>query len=186
MWRLLFVLALCRIPALCADVCRGLPTDAPKGAEFWTDSGANPPPLSFRISVKHGGPAFRITVRSRLRELSDNPVVAGDIEVARCQDGKRLQLLPVMADQPLNFGASFQAEDINFDGYLDFSVLTEFAASFGSRSYWVYDPGFGALRPERVDTGVGGELLGLRLAWWLLERKYRHRSKHARDPHALH
>jgi hypothetical protein len=68
---------------------------------------------------------------------------AGDIEVAHCQDGKPLQVLRVTADQPINFGATFHAEDINFDGYLDFSVLTEFAAKWGSRSYWVYDPASG-------------------------------------------
>jgi hypothetical protein len=31
--------------------------------------------------------------------------------------------------------------DLNFDGYLDFSVVTEFAGTTGDgRSYWVYDP----------------------------------------------
>ena len=45
-----------------------------------------------------------------------------------------------MAWQPLNFGASFEAKDINFDGFLDFSLLTDYAAKWSSRSYWVYDP----------------------------------------------
>jgi hypothetical protein len=66
---------------------------------------------------------------------------AGEIEIARCQDGKRLQLLPILSDQPLDFGSTFHSDDINFDGYLDFSVVCEFAASGERRSYWVYDPG---------------------------------------------
>ncbi len=67
---------------------------------------------------------------------------AGEIEVARCEDGKKFQVLPIAADQPMNFGATFHADDINFDGYLDFSIVCEYAASSGyRRSYWVYDPG---------------------------------------------
>jgi hypothetical protein len=119
-----------------------------------------PPPLSFRVSVKPGGPAFRITVRSRLRDLSDKRVVAGDIEVARCQDGKRLQSLPIMADQPINFGRSFHVEDLNFDGYLDFSVLREFASKFRSRSYWVYDPGSGLFVENELTRKLGENCLG--------------------------
>ena len=144
MWRLLSVLALCGMPALCADVCGGLPTGSPKwAAAGWPDPKNALHPVSFQLSVKQGGPAFRITVGAFLHQLADRPIHAGDIEVARCQDGKRLQLLPILSDQPLDFGASFHAEDINFDGYLDFSVLTEFGAKWGSRSYWVYDPASG-------------------------------------------
>jgi hypothetical protein len=62
-------------------------------------------------------------------ELAFTPL----IEVARSQDGKQLQLLPIMAWQPIDFGASFHADDINFDGYLDFSVLTELPDKSGSR-----------------------------------------------------
>jgi hypothetical protein len=147
MWQQLSVLALCGMSALRADVCEGLPTgpSTGSGSPFYEDLGA-PPPVSFRLSVKDGGPTFRITVRpvsfDSLRHNRDpNLVHAGDIEVARCQDGKRLQLLPIMAWQPLNFGATFHADDINFDGYLDFSVRSEYAASWESKSYWVYDPG---------------------------------------------
>ena len=61
--------------------------------------------------------------------------------MARCQDGVPLQVLPITADQPIAFGSTFQAEDLNFDGYLDFSVVTEYSGSGGDiRSYWVYDP----------------------------------------------
>jgi hypothetical protein len=143
MWRLLSMLTLCGMPAVCADVCGGLPTGFPKWAPAgWQDPKDDLHPVSFQLSVKQGGPALRITVRSYGID-PDRPIQAGDIEVARCADGKRLQSLPILSDQRLDFGASFQAEDINFDGYLDFSVQTEFAAGWWSRSYWVYDPGYG-------------------------------------------
>jgi hypothetical protein len=66
---------------------------------------------------------------------SSDPVHAGDIDVADCQDGNPLQLISIIAWQPINFAATFSAHDINFDGYLDISVLTESAANWGSRSY---------------------------------------------------
>jgi len=155
MWRRLSVLALCGMPALWADVCGGLPTGFPKwAAAGWPDAKNDLHPVSFQLSVKQGGPAFRITVRSYGID-ADRPIHAGDIEVARCQDGKRLQLLPILSDQTPNFGASFHAEDINFDGYLDFSVLTEFAAGWGSRSYWVYDPASGLFVENELTRGLG-------------------------------
>src|SRR5580700_4564992 len=123
MWQRLSMLALCGMSALCADVCDGLPTGPPKGFKRssttypFADLAQPPPPLSFRLSVKRGGPASRIPVRPFCRLNAKGSVVndnAGDIEVARCQDGKRLQLLPIMAWQPLDFGHTFDADDINF------------------------------------------------------------------------
>lgn len=159
LWRRLLILALCGMPALWADVCGGLPT----GFAKWTAAGwPNPKdhlhPVSFRLSVKQGSPAFRITVGVALvheLESANWPIHAADIEVARCQDGKRLQLLPILSDQALDFGASFHAEDINFDGYLDFSVLTEFGARFGSRSYWVYDQASGLFVQNELTRRLG-------------------------------
>jgi hypothetical protein len=145
MWRRLFVLALCGMPMLWADVCNGLPAGPSQRSDLF---GRNEP-LSFKLSVASGGKAFRITVRPLWRLNADRDIVidgthAGDIEVARCRDGKPLQVLPIKADQPISFGSTFHAEDLNFDGYLDFSVVTEFAGASGdSRSYWVYDPGSG-------------------------------------------
>src|SRR5579863_6025594 len=144
MWRRLFMLALCAMPTLRADVCDGLPAGPPKGSEL---TGSNKP-LSFKLSVKSGGTAFRITVRPIWQIKANHEIIdearAGEIEVARCQDGKQLQVLPIAADQPIAFGSTFQADDLNFDGYLDFSVVTLFAGTTGEiRSYWVYDPGSG-------------------------------------------
>lgn len=121
---------------LWAQVCNGLPSGPGDMSKFLD----KPVTRVFRMSVKSGGPEFRITVHPLLYSFQNDPVHAGDIEIARCQDGKQIQTLQIQAWQPINFGATFVAEDINFDGYNDLSVLCEFAAKFSSRSYWVYDP----------------------------------------------
>jgi hypothetical protein len=144
MWRRLLVLALCGPPMLSADVCDGLPAGPPKGSDLF---GQNEP-LSFKLSVTPGGTAFRITVRPLWQIKADRPIIdesrAGEIEVARCEDGKQLQVLPITAEQPIAFGSTFHADDLNFDGYLDFSVVTEFDGTTGDiRSYWVYDSSSG-------------------------------------------
>jgi hypothetical protein len=162
MWRLLSVLTLCGMPALWADVCAGLPTGNPDGLKFWGGTDKLPPPVSFQLSVKRGGPTFRITVRPVVFDHKGDGIAvhAGDIEVARCQNGKRLQVLPILAWQPINFGASFQADDINFDDYLDFSVLTEFAGKFTSKSYWVYDPSSRLFVENELTRKLGANCLG--------------------------
>ncbi len=174
MWLRLVVLALGGLQALHGDVCEGLPAGPPKGLD-WDVFAEVPETLSFRLSVQPDGPAFRITVRrfsleifsgfqkNLTDELKAKIIHAGDIEVARCQDGKRMQLLPITAWQPLNFAASFHAEDINFDGYLDFSVLADYAAKFGSRSYWVYDPRSGLFVQNELTRELGENCLGA--AW---------------------
>jgi hypothetical protein len=139
MWCGLIALALCGTMALGAHTCRGLPTRPPDGANYL----GTPRTLSFRLMVKPGGPGFRITVRSRPISNFNDLVHAGDVEVARCQDGRLLQLLPIMASQPINFAATFRASDINFDGYLDFSVLQQFSAKSGSQQWWIYEPATG-------------------------------------------
>ena len=119
MWCRLSALAWCVTLVLRGDVCGDLPTGPPDGSSY-ADA---PRPLSFRLSVQPGGPAFRITVRPRFFKMTNDPVPAGEIEVARCSDGRRLQLLTIMASQPINFPATFTTSGVNFDGYLDFSVL---------------------------------------------------------------
>jgi hypothetical protein len=152
MWFRLSALVSFGALVLAADVCGGLPASPPARSNDLDDVAG---PMSFRLSVKPGGPAFRITVRSLLRGYSKDPVHAGDIEVARCSDGRRLQLLTIMARQPINFARTFSASDINFDGYLDFSVLGEFGGTWGSQLWWVYEPASGRFVQNELTRELG-------------------------------
>lgn len=152
MWLRLSALAFLGALSLPADVCRGLPSRPPARSNYLDHVTG---PMSFRLPVKPGGPAFRITVRSLQRRYTDNLVHAGDIEVARCSDGRRLQLLPIMAGQPIDFASTFRASDINFDGYLDFSVLGEFGGTWGSQLWWVYEPASGRFVQNELTRELG-------------------------------
>ncbi len=123
--------------ALPGDVCQGLapaPSDHSK-------------PAIFRLPVKPGGPSFRITIRTTplMPQPVNHFVHSGDIEVARCADGGFVQSLALTAWQPADQARSFHADDVNFDGYLDFAVLAESGGAWGSEWWWVYDPAAGRL-----------------------------------------
>jgi hypothetical protein len=108
------------------------------------------------VAVKAGGPAFRITIRRTSLDSSEStPVRLGEIEVARCQDGTRLQVLPIMAWQPIDFARSFEAVDIDFDGYLDLSVAAERGAKWGRQLWWVYDPATGRFVQNELTHELG-------------------------------
>jgi hypothetical protein len=137
--RFLFAIVAISASTLRADVCRGIPL-APSQLSI-EDRRADLHPYIFRVQVKPGGPAFRITIRSFPSEdWQDHFVHAGDVDVVACEDGKLVQTLPIMAEQKINFGGTFQAYDVNFDGYLDISVTKEFAGKWGSSWWWIYDP----------------------------------------------
>jgi len=155
MWFLWFrvsALAFFGAIAVAAEVCGGLPALPPAGSNVLDDAAD---PMSFRLSVKPGGPAFRITVRSLLRGQSDAPVHAGDIEVTRCSDGRQVQLLAIMASQPIHFARTFRADDVNFDGYLDLSVQQEFGATWERRLWWIYDPASGRFLQNELTRALG-------------------------------
>jgi len=169
MWQRLLALFLCGMPVLGAGACDGLPAGLPEGPALRDIFIDVPQTLSFRLWVRPGGPAFRIRVLPGWQHggAYEKPwqhdgvlVHAGDLEVARCTDGKRLQLLPLMAWQPLNFAPTFEAEDINFDGYADLSILTEYAGGWLGRSYWVYDPGSGTFVENELTRELGEKWRG--------------------------
>lgn len=134
MWRRLAGVFLCAAGVVWADVCEGLPSAPTSGAS------------SFRLANKNG-PSFRIAIRS-------TGPSAGEIEVSRCQDGKQLQVLPITSQQPSDFARSFHAEDINFDGYLDFAVLIAFGGAWGSEQWWVYDPSTGRFVQNELTRAI--------------------------------
>lgn len=99
MYYRLAALVFCSSLARAANVCDGV-ANAPHQEKLFPQKGTHlglwDPPLpasrSFRLQVKAGGPSFLITVRSFIVDVKNNkPVRTGEIEVARCQDGKRVQ-----------------------------------------------------------------------------------------------
>jgi len=123
----------------CADVCEALPS-APSAEAHRLEWGSRS--YVYRLTVNPKVAPFRITIRP-IRVLKDSQtdfVHTADIEVASCRDGKRLQLLPVTSWETPNFASTFHAEDVNFDGYLDFAMVAEFGALFHKDWWWVYDP----------------------------------------------
>ncbi len=132
---------LCAAFAVRADVCQGLRPAPVKGGSLEKPMRPN----TFRLPVKEGGPAFRIVIRSIDFEWPKTNVLihTGEIEVSRCEDGKQVQVLPLTGWQPMNTGPTFHAQDINFDGYLDFAVVAEFGAKWASESWWIFNPATG-------------------------------------------
>jgi hypothetical protein len=162
MYSRLAVLFFCGSLALAANVCEAV-AEAPHLEKFFPQEasylGLWDPPLpasrSFRLQVKAGGPSFLITVRSFIVKLTDNKSArTGEIEVARCRDGKRVQILPILAGRSFGFGNNFRTFDINFDGYLDLSVIVEVAATYSSQSWWIYDPASGKFVQNGLTRGL--------------------------------
>jgi hypothetical protein len=150
-------LAMCGAAGLWANVCQGL-ADAPADGSDVPETTRS---LALRLAVKADGPAFRITIRSSGGGHS------GDIEVARCEDGKRVQVLELMTRQSIDFARVFHARDVNFDGYLDFAVLVESAGTWGSERWWVYDPAAGRF----VENELTRELRALKAADYSIDAK---------------
>ena len=151
----------CCLPCA-ADVCATV-ADAPHLEKFFPQRGAElglwnpvlPASRSFRLPVKATGPSFLITVRSFDVNVQNNEsILTGEIEVARCQDGKRVQTLPIPAGRAFGFGDNFRTFDINFDGYLDFSVIVEVSSTYASQSWWIYDPALGKFVQNGLTRGL--------------------------------
>ena len=65
----------------------------------------------------------------------------GRIEISENGDSNILQTIEInsMAYVAM-FISHFQVQDINFDGYLDIAVVSDFGGKWASHHYWVFDP----------------------------------------------
>jgi hypothetical protein len=158
----LTLLLFCGSLARAANVCDTV-ADAPRLEKFFSQRGTRlglwdpvlPASRSFRLPVKAASPAFLITVRSFDVDVKNNESVrTGEIEIARCQDGKRVQILPILAGRAFGFGDNFRTFDINFDGYLDLSVIVEVSSTYVSQAWWIYDPATGKFVQNGLTRGL--------------------------------
>jgi hypothetical protein len=146
-YRLSMALLICTILANAANVCRVLPPVPHMSNRFPDDGidghasvGGNPISRYFRLTAKAGAPELRITVRGfPFPNGATDSVRTGEIKIAGCEDGQRLQILPIMTSQEIG-SQNLRAFDINFDGYLDLSMLVEVGSTYGSQAWWLYDP----------------------------------------------
>jgi hypothetical protein len=143
-------LLMCGTLANAANVCHGV-ANAPHMLNHFPDDeiekhpsvADHPISRSFRLSLKADGPEFLVTIRSvPLPDQPTHPVRTGEIIIARCEDGTGRQTLPVMGWQAIGVG-NLRTFDINFDGYLDLSILMEVGSTYGSQLWWIYDPASG-------------------------------------------
>jgi hypothetical protein len=163
-WYRLVGTAVCCTGVLCAGTCDKL-SPAPRHGTNIPESVQS---LAFRLVVKPGGPAFRVTVNAfSVEPPKDDPLVhLGEIEVARCADAKLLQSLPLMANQSIDV-RSFHAEDVNVDGYLDFASIVDGGATWASEQWWIFDPASGRF----VTKELTGALRNLKAADYRIDPK---------------
>jgi hypothetical protein len=120
------------------DICQSLP-DPPQNLNGNSAFAGT----LFRLSVRAGDPAFRLTLQRLASGDTNSLVHVADIEVVRCSDGQKIQSLLQLVTISLLTAHSVHAQDINFDGYLDIGVLVEYEAKWGSESFWAFDPAAG-------------------------------------------
>jgi hypothetical protein len=157
-----------------AEVCHGI-AEAPKIRDSFPDDeiekhpseGGQAVSRSFRLAMKAGGPEFLITVRALPLNTAANEIVhAGEIVIAECKDGKQRQVLPIMTYQEIGV-ENLRAFDINFDGYLDLSMLVEVGSTFGRQAWWIYDPAGGKF----VKNRLAQQLADIRSNGYSIDRK---------------
>ena len=116
----------------------------------WTCSAAfsqNQVPLSEVVEDVRGGTTFQFRTHPSLPiyvfHLIGNPELntIAHIEVARRGDPTIIQTLETReSDSPYRGAAYFEAEDINFDGFLDIKLMTTWGATGNTGyDYWLFD-----------------------------------------------
>ena len=121
------------------------------------DRGSGLEPVEFAIEINSGlAPyLFRLTPNKNAR-WSEKPRFVGKIEISRIGEDLVLQTISVTVVADVTFFTkSFSAEDINFDGYLDFKVLSDHGAKWGSYQYWVFDPTSGKFTTTELTRQLG-------------------------------
>ncbi|HKA17230.1 MAG TPA: hypothetical protein VKN18_02845 [Blastocatellia bacterium] len=118
-------------------------------------SGLEPVEFVVEINPRLTPYLFRLIPSSDSR-WSEKPRFVGKFEISRIGDKHLLQTIDLIAVADVSdFTRTFCAEDFNFDGYLDFKVLSDHGAKWGSYQYWVFDPTSGKFITSELTEQLG-------------------------------
>ena len=131
--------------------CTGLPLFRPDDSLNKADLQVASKDVLVRVSPKGPELHFRLEPDP---EWKSSPAAAGNASVPRrvgwirvfsCETGALVQSLEVQSlwGGPEFFLRFFEVKDINFDGYLDVSVVRDGGATWASQTWWVFSPEVG-------------------------------------------
>ena len=109
------------------------------------DRGSGRESLTLMIQINQRLPPYKFHLIPDLTVSdspgSDNPSHhVGWIEISVGESISTLQKIDVRTKSGgSSFTKSFQAEDVNFDGFLDIAVLYDFGAKWSILNYWLFD-----------------------------------------------
>jgi hypothetical protein len=139
-----------------ATPCAGFrsfgPNDSLSTAEMRVEN------TDLRVRVSANGPDVRLRLEpAAYPEPESNAVhTVGWIRVFSCESGGLLQSLQVgSSDNPKRFLQSFEVKDVNFDGYLDISVIREGGAKWVRQTWWMFSPALGRFVSDAFSKQLG-------------------------------
>jgi hypothetical protein len=158
------------------------PTPPVRGSSQWPltaedfskgriDRGSDPEEQTFlvTISAKLAPYRFRLVPVVPKQDYREGRHYRGRIEVSK-GSAAILQTIRVHSYASASWLIkSFSAEDINFDGYLDITVLDEHGSKWGSRNYWLFDHRTGRF----VINSLAKDLGMLKVSEKHLEQRYK-------------
>ena len=164
--RLLFFLSLFAATATALDNGKTLTAeDFARGSVPRCSPGNAPTILTVQISPKLSPYQFTLVPEPVSTQHGDVHHV-GRIEISKPGARAILQTIPVMSNWNDSVCRLFDATDVNFDGYLDISVVREGAATWASRDYYLFDPQSGRFVSNELTRDLGQvKSNGLILDW---------------------
>lgn len=96
---------------------------------------------SLQIQISPKLAPYRFTFISEpVAAVDGNLHHVGRIEISKPGTNAILQTIEVMSNWSESMCRLFDARDVNFDGYLDISVVREGAGTWANRDYYLFDP----------------------------------------------
>ena len=139
-----------------AAPCAGFRSFGPNDTLSTTEMRVENTDLRVRVSAKGPELHLRLEPVAYPGPESNDVHTVGWIRVFSCESGALLQSLEVgSSDNPKRFLQSFEMKDVNFDGYLDISVIREGGAKWVRQTWWMFSPALGRFVSDAFSKELG-------------------------------